>query len=169
MINQSSIAINRVNFFNRLMMNFENVYRTQPAKVASRSGCVTRHCWNSPAFGGLAGVNVKPWWLVKATSLRNWPPIHHDRHARPLFSVKSSLGLGKDPASLHEIGCPSLHRWCWQLWTHWKTNIARWNSALEMKLHETIKSWDFIQIRLLVSKTYVHVIYLKITFAYITP
>ena len=42
-------------------LQLKNVYKIQPAKVASGSGCVTRHGWNSSAFGGLVGVNVKPW------------------------------------------------------------------------------------------------------------
>jgi len=47
--------------FKRLQLkNVHIIYKIQPAKVASRSYCVTRHCWNPTAFGGLAGVNVKP-------------------------------------------------------------------------------------------------------------
>ena len=38
----------------------KRVHKIQPAKVASGSGGVTRHCRNPPAIGGLAGVNVKP-------------------------------------------------------------------------------------------------------------
>jgi len=42
-------------------MSFDKATIFQHAKVASRSDCVTRHGWNPPAFGRLAGVNVKPW------------------------------------------------------------------------------------------------------------
>lgn len=110
--------------------------KIQPAKVVSRSDFITRHCWNSPAFGGLACVNAKlsiyMWSLYTSLKVRIGPVA--------LYSPFLSCTLLKDKCMFFfsMIFRSYFCKWFESEWIHWDQYnselAAAWCSAIRLLL-----------------------------------